>query len=334
VLVLALGFTPLTWQYANNIRQKQEQTAKVANPNKEQIALQPAPTPNFPTPQVELNSGNNLSPLPLGSTPPPPPNTSLPAIPLTSPNNSITAQSPTTSNSALTPNSLTSKQLSNSPQTKIPTFPNNPQFTIPGQQIAIQPNSRGTIATSEVPIKRNLPPRLSTNIGSASVPPAPPRLATLPNGIRTNPIPQSYSPVTSQQVPGKVNSSSEVGDSNSLIERLRNEPKANTSTEVATGNTDTLFDTPQVAEARAFFQKRWRPPTGFAQTLEYSVMLGVDGSIERILPLGKAARDYVDIAGMPTIGQPFVSANRSGQIVRIRVVLSPDGKVQTFPESE
>jgi len=63
-------------------------------------------------------------------------------------------------------------------------------------------------------------------------------------------------------------------------------------------------------------------------------MLGVDGSIERILPLGKAARDYVDLVGMPAIGEPFVSANRSGQMTRIRVLLSPDGKVQTFPETE
>ncbi|QLE58131.1 DUF4335 domain-containing protein [Nostoc sp. TCL26-01] len=333
VLVLALGFTPLTWQYANNIRQKQEQTAKTTDTNKEQIALQPAPAPNFPTPQAELTPSNNLSSLPLDPTPPPPPSTGLPTIPLTSPNTSINTQSPTIANSALAPNSLNSKQISNSPQTKIPALSNNPQITIPGQQIAIQPNSRGTIATSEIPIKRNLPPRLSTSIGNTSVPPAPPRLATLPSGIRSNPIPQTYSPVTSQQVRGQVNSSSEVADNNSLIERLRNEPKTTTN-EVATSSTGTLFDTPQVAEARAFFQKRWRPPTGFAQTLEYSVMLGVDGSIERILPLGKAARDYVDIAGMPGIGEPFVSANRSGQVVRIRILLSPDGKVQTFPESE
>ena len=64
------------------------------------------------------------------------------------------------------------------------------------------------------------------------------------------------------------------------------------------------------------------------------MLIGVDGKVERILPLGKAARDYVDSAGMPGVGQPFVSANTSGQNVRIRAVLSPNGKVQTFPESE
>ncbi len=56
--------------------------------------------------------------------------------------------------------------------------------------------------------------------------------------------------------------------------------------------------------------------------------------MERILPLNKAARDFVDNAGMPNIGAPFVSANRSGKNVRLRAVLSPNGKVQILPETE
>ena len=98
-------------------------------------------------------------------------------------------------------------------------------------------------------------------------------------------------------------------------------------------NSDTLFDTPQVAEAREYLKKRWQPPSGLTQTLEYSLMLGIDGSVERILPLNQAARQYVDNAGIPDIGKPFVSTNKYGQNVRLRVVLSPDGKVQTFSES-
>jgi hypothetical protein len=62
--------------------------------------------------------------------------------------------------------------------------------------------------------------------------------------------------------------------------------------------------------------------------------VSIDGTIERIYPLNQAARTFIDSAGMPEIGQPFVSANKNGENVRIRVVLSPDGKVQTFPENE
>ncbi|MBD2343692.1 DUF4335 domain-containing protein [Anabaena subtropica] len=351
VLVLALGLTPLTWQYANNTKQKDQQTATTNSSNDEQIALQPAPFPNFPAPQSELASPNNLSSLPLGSTPPPPPNTNLPTTPLTSPNTSFSANSPTTA-SALPPSSITSREALNLPQTSIPPLSSNPAITIPGQQVGTQPNSTRSINSGGITLKRNLPPRLSTSTSSTSsgITPVPPPLATIPSGSPNNTIPQipsgspnntipqTYSPVTSQQarVSGNspVNTSPQLTDTNSLIERLRGESNTSSPTEVATGNIGTLFDTPQVAEAREFFQKRWRPPTGFAQTLEYSVMLGVDGSIERILPLGKAARDHVDIVGMPIIGEPFVSANQSGQMMRLRVVLSPDGKVQTFPESE
>jgi hypothetical protein len=115
-----------------------------------------------------------------------------------------------------------------------------------------------------------------------------------------------------------------------LVRRLRSATKSSSSTPV---NNKTLFDTPQIAEAREYLNKRWQPPTGLSQALEYSLMLGADGTIERILPLNQAAREYIDTSGLPQIGKPFVSTNQSGQNLRIRVVLNPDGKVQTFLET-
>lgn len=329
VFLIALGLTPLTWQYADNVRQKEQQIAKTNNPSDNQIALQPAPVPNFPAPQTELTPSNNSSPLPLGSTPPLPPSGSLPTIPLT-PSTNLTAKSPTTTNSA-----FNSKQVLNQPQIQIPSLPGNSSITIPGQSIAIQPKSTQSINPQGITIRRNLPPRLSTStsIASSTVSPVPPPLATVPS-----PIPQ-ISSTTTQPTRGNVNSSvstpSVSPSTNPFVDRLGDEPQTTATTAAAsTNNTGTLFDTPQVAEAREYLKKRWQPPTGFSQTLEYSLLLGVDGSVERILPLGKAARDNIDITGMPAIGQPFVSANRSGQMMRIRVLLTPDGKVQTFPESE
>ena len=81
-------------------------------------------------------------------------------------------------------------------------------------------------------------------------------------------------------------------------------------------------------------KKRWQPPSGLGQPLQYSLTVGVDGALEQILPLGKAARDYVDRAGIPQIGQPFVSPSRNGQNVKIRAVFKPNGQVQTFPETD
>ncbi|PIG95179.1 DUF4335 domain-containing protein [Gloeocapsopsis sp. IPPAS B-1203] len=88
----------------------------------------------------------------------------------------------------------------------------------------------------------------------------------------------------------------------------------------------------QVGEARQFFQRRWEPTAAVKQTLEYSLLLDVDGTIQRIEPLNQAARDQIDRTGMPLIGEPFVSPISDGKVARIRVVLTPDGKVQTFLE--
>ena len=68
---------------------------------------------------------------------------------------------------------------------------------------------------------------------------------------------------------------------------------------------NSLFDTFQVAEARSFITKRWQPPNSLTTALEYSLLVGADGTIERIEPLNKAARDYVDRSGLPLIDFPF-----------------------------
>ncbi len=89
---------------------------------------------------------------------------------------------------------------------------------------------------------------------------------------------------------------------------------------------------PQVAEARNYFQQRWTPPAELTQTLQYSLTLETDGSIQRILPLGQAAVKYIDSTGIPRPGDRFVSPVAGGGNPIIRLVLTPDGKVQTFLE--
>jgi len=97
--------------------------------------------------------------------------------------------------------------------------------------------------------------------------------------------------------------------------------------------TDTAFDTiSQIAEARQYFQQRWNPPQGLTQTLEYTLLVGANGSIQRTIPLGQAAGDYIDRTGIPLVGEAFVSAINSGRNAKIRLVLSPDGSVKTFLE--
>jgi hypothetical protein len=101
----------------------------------------------------------------------------------------------------------------------------------------------------------------------------------------------------------------------------------------APAQNSTAFDTiPQVAEVRQYFQQRWSPPEGLSQTIEYTLVINQNGSIQQILPRGQTAGDYVDRTGIPLVGEPFVSPLKTRQSAKIRLVLSPNGNVQTFLE--
>lgn len=96
---------------------------------------------------------------------------------------------------------------------------------------------------------------------------------------------------------------------------------------------NTAFDTiPQVAEVRTYFQQNWQPPAELQETLEYRLLLSADGSLQRIVPLGRAAEQYIDRTDMPLMGEPFVSPTGDGSTPQIRLVLKTDGKVQSFLE--
>ena len=88
----------------------------------------------------------------------------------------------------------------------------------------------------------------------------------------------------------------------------------------------------QANEVKTYFQQKWQPPEGLTQTLEYRLLLNPDGSLQRILPLGDASANFLDRTNMPLLGEPFVSPTTGDKQPQIRVVLEPDGKVQTFLE--
>lgn len=90
--------------------------------------------------------------------------------------------------------------------------------------------------------------------------------------------------------------------------------------------------TPQLQEAASYFRQKWRSQSELKQTLEYRLIINQDGSIKRIIPIGKASEIYLDRTGIPLMGEPFVSAFPQEQSLVIRLLLSPDGEVRTFLE--
>lgn len=211
------------------------------------------------------------------------------------------------------------------PGVAVPGTTTSPQISISKPSALPAPIN---IQPQEAPSAKQAP---SVEIEQAPVvaiaPPPPPESAT-----RQAPAPSESS---EPEPPNAEADSSEAAIASS---RLAEEPQ--NSANVAGGSaadsaaTTTAFDSiPQVSEVRTYFQDRWQPPEGLTQTLEYTISLGPDGSIQRIVPLGQSAGDYIDRTGMPLVGEPFVTPLQGNQNPKVRVVLSPDGQVRTFLES-
>lgn len=312
VLVLGLGLMPLTYQYANRLREENKTGETVATANKEigndavSKLLTPLPTPDSLTPLP------NPSPLPTLGTGLNIPSGSLP-VPGASPLPTLSAtQKPGT------------------------TFPSVSNIPLP----PLGNSNNGSSTTTKTP-------SADTNGGVAAKPSTPTSKTNLP--LLINPSTPKIPEISSKQAGATPQSENIQKDlltklplsNDDLATQLRKRnpaspaDNANKSPKTtAAANRQTLFDTNQIAEIRSYFNKSWNPPRGLSEPLEYSLTVGVDGALEQILPLGKSARDNVDKAGIPKIGQPFVTSSRNGQNVRIRAVFNPNGKVQVFPETD
>lgn len=86
----------------------------------------------------------------------------------------------------------------------------------------------------------------------------------------------------------------------------------------------------QVLELRQFMSQRWQVPVGLTQPLRYQLSFNANGSLKQVNPLDKAATQYLSQVPFPAANQPFITPFQSPQFPRIRLVLKPDGMVQTF----
>ena len=357
VLVLGLGLMPFTYQYANRLREENKTGETVATANKEignnavstplltplstpQSSLTPLPNPSaLPTLGTSLNLPSGSLPAP-GASPLPTlattqkPGTTLPSTSTLPSNLSNIPLPPLGSNSF---GSSTATKPQSGTQTS-PISPNSPSTKTNGE-LGLKPSLGGNLSASTPKIKTSLP---STSLPSLTNP-----STSLPS--LTNPSTPKAPQISSQEATPTPKSTSIRGDlltnlpksSNDLATQLRKRNSASQAnnankspTTTAAANSQKLFDTNQVSQIRNYLSKRWNPPRGLSEPLEYSLTVGVDGALEQIQPFGKSARDNVDRAGIPKIGQPFVSSSRNGQNVRVRAVFNPNGKVQVFPEND
>ncbi|WP_353931877.1 DUF4335 domain-containing protein [Okeanomitos corallinicola TIOX110] len=318
MVLLAIGLTPLTWQYANNIKNNQQQTATNTTSSPEKVALEPSPFAglnapgNLPTPPdnseiIKLPNLDSVTPLPELNTIP---------TPLSFPNSTVAPAI-----------KIPPQNTQSIPRITQPITPENFPLSIPK-------NSSELIKPSRIPTGTEATKPYIPN--SPNISRIPESTANFPNNLETL-TSEKLSAQSDLQESNRGNSTASTTtnfkSSDDLVARLRNAKQTAIPNKIA-AEENKLFDSPQIAEARSFLQSNWQPPSGFSATLEYSLILGIDGTIERILPLNKAAREYIDNTGMPEIGKPFVSTNKAGQNLRLRVVFTPDGKVKTFAEKQ
>ncbi|MEG4278453.1 DUF4335 domain-containing protein [Microcoleus sp. MON1_C1] len=304
-----------------------------------QTATAPAPAPA--NPQLAPAPGNpqlaaGVSPSPVAALPTPPAPTpaatpGLPPLP-PPPINTAASPSPSLPPIALAPNPPSNRpspiqqppllfppngSAASAPQSA-PAFPQGQTITIPAPE-----ESPISARQAPAPVPYVLPP-LPPRLAPAVPPPLPPSLSASRFPVPPpQPSPRPIEPI----VPPASTELPPLEDAQPPAEPEDNNQAA------ASQKNPTLFDTiPQVSEARTYFEERWKPPEGMEQTLEYSVLIDENGSVQTIVPMGKAAADYIEQINMPLVGEPFVSAVSNGKNPKIRVVLRPNGRVQTFLE--
>lgn len=130
-------------------------------------------------------------------------------------------------------------------------------------------------------------------------------------------------------------------------EAIPSEDKAVTAPEQTTSGLSNILEIPptesdvalnsksrqltQAAQIKAYFQDKWQPPEDLKQSLEYRLHLNDDGSIKKVIPLGKASRLYLSQTNIPVQGEPFIAPTTEENSI-IRLLLNPDGEVKTFQE--
>jgi Domain of unknown function (DUF4335) len=98
--------------------------------------------------------------------------------------------------------------------------------------------------------------------------------------------------------------------------------------------TPDLLDNPSLNETKRYFQSKWRADLNQSSPLQYVVQFNPkSGVVQSVDPQGEASTTYLKKTGVIKTGQKLVSPITSGEgEQKIRVLLQPDGNVETFIE--
>ena len=366
-LLLAVGLTTVGIKVANQSKQ-QEQIASfkesespvttikpqedVIPPEAPKVAKKPAVDIKKNDP---LSSTDTLPPPPAVDAPKPPPDIPDPAkYPpsgnLTIPPLSSLPKQPTNSE-LTTPTSEAKSQPDNSQVESTITVPDEPSPPTPSEE-TIKPEAAEKTTELEIASESEKPitklPTFTENNNSQSlekIEEAEINISSENTAIDTEIQSQSARASRfSEDVVGDDSTENELNQSDRVRDNLeineRNIGLDNTNPKPTTEESTVIENEPeskipqdrQLEEVASYFRQKWQSPAELKQTLEYRLILNRNGSIKRIIPIGKASEIYLDRTNIPLMGEPFVSPLQDKDSVTIRLLLSPDGEVRTFLE--
>lgn len=275
--------------------------------------LDPNTLPSIVAPEVPESLRNREALLP------PPPTITQPPQ---SPDSNIVDNNTPESNNNIPPQPSQQANLIIVPQPPAPAIPNLPPPTMvetPAPNImALQP----------------LPPPVAPSFQPSQPPPSPPqypsRLSTLPTLQPNNPeiaknttIPQS----SNTPLPG-INTLNSVSP-NVIESRPNFEQQISRLNSLDNQKSAGILSN----EVRQYFQNKWQPPENLKQSIEYRLKFNQNGSLAKVTPVGQVAIVFLDRTGIPLLGEKITSPFSDQEEVTVRLILSPNGNVQTFHEN-
>ncbi|MDT9338342.1 DUF4335 domain-containing protein [Trichodesmium erythraeum 21-75] len=326
---LTAGGIKLYNRYAISQQKQNENiaTSDAISNNNQSIPSQTSPSPTLlptpkvppsplPTPKEKSPTTTIIKPSPIPKPSPLFPKPNPPGSPspnnLRQPNFSPTPQNQGSSNTfVIPPAPLQTPQAI--PLAPLQTPPPVPPAALPNYGVTVQPRYPVQQPPSlQIQPAPNQPPLPNTNINSRRVKPY-----LDVSGIPIN-VPRKINlPALKDVDPVVMGNISTTAESNSE----KNKSKY------------TLLDKiPQVAEVREYFEKTWEPPSGLEKDLQYSLLLNGDGSVKKVIPISRASVEFYGNTNMPLEEQTFVSNIEGGKTAKVRLVLRPNGQVQTFLE--
>ena len=326
MVVLTLGVTTATLQITQHTPETEDLVTTAADQSN-----QPK-QPNQPSPPVE---GAGIAPAPTDSSKPKAqsPTTGSRKSPLPTPTATAGTDpqgSPETNSTS--PVTLAPDRQPPSPTPSTPLAQTKPKKPTPPPKS--QPKDEGAIALADQSA-RSSPGPTPGNPTSLS--------AKLPNrSIAASPAAPNPSPsAAAAPVEAETNAEAEILHESDHLDEPRadvDDRKSRNQLGKQAPSTATFARTrdlhPQAFEIRQYISQRWRAPAGLTQPLQYQLTLNSKGSLSQVTPLNSAAAQYLGQVPLPAVNQPFISPSKSPSTDQVRLVLKPDGTVQTFVEPQ